>query len=81
MGNMKIKYNGVTAISEKNDGYYPTLTFPGKAVPDLKDKKIGSVCKFIVTGKIKSMRDESHSGLSFDVEITDAKSYEDKDGD
>ena len=76
MGNMKIKYGTVEAISKKNDGYYPSLQIPGKAVPELKEKKIGSTCKIIVTGKIKSMRDESHSGLSFDIEVHDAEYYE-----
>lgn len=75
MGNMKIKYGGVEAINS-NDGYFPSLTIPGKAVPELKDKKIGSVCKLEITGKIRSMRDDK-SGMTFEVEVQNAKYYGD----
>lgn len=77
MGNMKIKYGMVDSVSNKNDGYYPSLTIPGKAIPELKDKKIGSTCMLMIKGKIKSMRDESHSGISYDIEVQDAKYHED----
>ncbi len=72
MGNMKIKYCGIEATASKDDGYYPSLQIPGKAVPELKDKKIGATCKIEITGKLRSMRDDK-SGLSFELEVMDAK--------
>lgn len=71
MGNMKIKYGGIESPS-KDDGYYPTITIPGKAVPELADKKLGSTCKIEITGKVRSMRDDK-SGMTFDFEVHDAK--------
>ena len=78
MGSMKIKYNnGAIASPSKDDGYFPSITITDKAVPELKDKKMGETCKIVFTGKIKSMRDDK-SGMSFEFEARDAKYYEEE---
>lgn len=75
MGSTKIKYQGEVASPSKNDGFFPSITITEKAVPELSDKKMGETCKIILTGKIKSMRDDNQ-GMSFEFEARDAKYYE-----
>lgn len=75
MGSMKIEYGPIKATASKDSGYYPSITITKKAVPELSDKKMGETCKIVLTGKIRSMRDDNQ-GMSFEFEAREAKYYE-----
>jgi hypothetical protein len=82
-GNMFIKYSTTDALavaSNKDSGYYPSLSISSDAIPELEGKTAGDECEICIKGKIKSVRIEDHMPTMFDIEIQNAFSDEEDTG-
>ena len=74
MKSMKIK-DEYGAMESVKDGYYPTFTINEKAIPELKDKKVGDMCELKVKVKITSSRADSKNNFHT-VEVREGESVE-----
>lgn len=87
MKSLKIKYDDNHAIAVAGgttcpDGYFPSLSIPSKAIPELADKSVGDTCMLTIKVKITGINsDNNGTRVSCDVLAGEYYDQEDaKDG-
>lgn len=53
---------------EKQEKYYPSLSFSTEEIPDLKGREVGDKVELHIAGEVKGMR-ENDKETSYDIEF------------
>ena len=77
MKNLKVKYDG--GMVANDSGYYSTLSIDEKAIPELKDKKIGGYCYLMIKAKINGMH-ATNKSTNYELEVHEGAYYDEKMG-
>ena len=80
MGSMKIKndYSAPEISSEKDYGYFPTITLGNDVSNAMKDCEVGEECELTMKGVVKSISKTEGNGVRVEFEARECE-YMDED--